>query len=118
MNEQPQTKSEVTGSVTDFAIATTIVKLAQISLPIVLAALIPWGSWVTYKVIAIDEWKNIGPRFTASDAVAMETRVKAESSLLYVKVGELASKLDTLNNLAVELKVMVKTHIDLPANRP
>lgn len=91
----------------------TIVRLAQLSMPLVLSALIPWGTWVTYKTITFEEWKNLGPRFTTRDAETLELKVKDYANSQYERrVLLLENKLDSLQITINELKFLLNKHME------
>lgn len=90
---------------------TTVLKLAQLMMPVVLAALIPWGSWVTYKVIVLEEWKGTGPYLTQKDASSLKLEIKNEAYLLYERrVVLMEAKLDQLTVAVAELKMLLLQH--------
>lgn len=96
------------------ALMATILKLAQLSMPLVLSALIPWGTWITYKTITFEEWKNLGPRFTPRDAETLELRMKDYANSQYERrVLTIESKLDTVQISLGELKAMLNRHMEV-----
>lgn len=111
MAENLDTMTTRTSDTEERKLTNVIVRLAQVSMPIVLAALIPWGSWITYKVISLDEWKNIAPRFTPRDAEALELRVKTAAVDIYEnKVSVIDRKMDAMAQNITELKIMLREH--------
>ena len=88
-----------------------LVKLSQILMPIVLGALIPWGSWITYKTISFDEWRNIGPRFTPKDAESLELRIRtATCEYMDRRMSVFDGKFDGIAKSLTELKEKLMEH--------
>ena len=101
------------------AVGTTLFGIAQILMPVIVALLIPWGSWVTYRVICFEEWKNISPRFTDRDAVALEVKVKSDMlELLDKRFQILDTKMDLVRDTLGELKSTLREHINKDAGKP
>lgn len=89
----------------------TLIQLSQILMPLVLGALIPWGSWITYKTIAFDEWKNQGPRFTTKDAEALELRIKtATCEYMDRRMSIFDGRFDSIAKGLTELKEKLMEH--------
>lgn len=88
-------------------------KLAQAAMPFLLVTLIPWSTWVTYKTITFEEWKNLGPRFTTRDAETLELKVKDYANAQYERrVLMLENKLDLMQTTINELKFMLNKHME------
>lgn len=89
----------------------SLVKFSQVLMPIVLGALIPWGSWITYKTISFDEWRNIGPRFTPKDAEALELRIKtATCEYMDRRMAIFDGRFDAIAKSLTELKEKLVEH--------
>lgn len=87
------------------------VKLTQILAPFFLVALMPWGAWMTVKIITFEQWKNIAPRFTEKDAQALELKMRAEAVEIYdKKFNGLEMKMDKLQCDMSELKLLLREH--------
>lgn len=109
INEDTQKESALMG---------TVLRLAQLSMPLVLSALIPWGTWVTYKTITFEEWKNLAPRWTSKDADAMRLEVKQWTvEMLEKSTANTDRKLDSIlkdvnasGKDIIELKGLLREH--------
>ena len=79
---------------------------------VVLSAIIVWAAWVTSCIYTFDAWKNLGPRFTTSDASLMRSNIMedvrretlAETSRTRLEIQEIRKDLQ-------ELIVVIKLHI-------
>lgn len=88
-----------------------LIKISQILMPIVLGALIPWGSWITYKTISFDEWRNIGPRFTPKDAESLELRIRnATCEYIDRRMSIFDGKFDGISKSIADLKEKLMEH--------
>lgn len=89
-----------------------VIRIAQVLTPIFLAFLIPWGGWMTQKVIAFEEWKNIAPRFTQSDAQALELRAKTSAAdIADARISQVERKIDALQTSMIKVELMIEKHM-------
>lgn len=112
MNQPQQKEAEALEVIkSQNALLETILKLSQLSMPLVLSALIPWGSWMTYKVITFEEWKNQGPRWTQKDADALELKVKDSIySRVDSKLEDIRKEIVGQGKDLIDLKLLLKEH--------
>ena len=104
---------------TESPVGVTLFGIAQILMPVIVALLIPWGSWVTYRVICFEEWKNIAPRFTDRDAIALEVKVKSDMlELLDKRFQILDTKMDLVRDALGEVKASLREHMVKDSGRP
>lgn len=97
---------------------TTVLRLAQLSMPLVLSALIPWGTWVTYKTITFEEWKNLAPRWTSKDGDALRLEVKQWTVEMLEKsnantdrkLDAISKDLNSASKDIIELKGLLREH--------
>ena len=90
-------------------------KISLVLTPLFISLIVTWGAWTTSKVYAhdvaltrLESWKDIGPRFTAVDAQALELRVKEQvAEINERKFQALMAKLDELTMAINDLKVQM-----------
>lgn len=57
-------------------------KLMLATYPVLFAALLGWGSWVTKELVILGEFRNRGDRFTQADALQMRREIDAQFAAL------------------------------------
>ena len=79
-------------------------RITQMAVPLLLA----WGVWVTTSLYAhgealarIEDWKNLGPRFTAVDADRLRLQILQEQS----------AKFESIQNDLTRIKILLEEHM-------
>ena len=88
-------------------------KVSLVATPLAITLIVSWGTWATAKVYAhdlaigrLEAWKDIGPRFTPSDAQALELRVKQDiAAVNQRRFDEVIAKVEVLTTAINDLKV-------------
>lgn len=72
---------------------------------------VPWGTWATQKIIALEEFKNQGPRITQKDMENLRMTITAECFRYYdEKSGQISTKLDTISKGVDSLRERLIEH--------